>query len=174
MKELGTTDREFAKELFEQLLGASERGAGEIDREALFFPLAVIKDAASTDKLVTMQIAQMALVHTAMMRVSGQLERARSIPERDSAMRAFNQLARTYTAQLEGVKRYRTGGEQKVTVQNVSVTEGGQAIVGNVARASLPEEHVATPTLTDGRQPAMKIPGERERMPVLLRNRARK
>jgi hypothetical protein len=29
-------------------------------------------------------------------------------------------------------KRYRTGGEQKVTVQHVSVNEGGPAIVGNV------------------------------------------
>lgn len=30
------------------------------------------------------------------------------------------------------VKRHRSGGEQKVTVQYVHVNEGGQAIVGNV------------------------------------------
>ena len=76
-------------------------------------------------------------------------------------MRAVNQLARTYTAQFEALKRSRTGGEQKVTVQNVSVTEGGQAIVGNVTQAThgtAPEE-VATATLalTDAGQPAMEI-----------------
>jgi hypothetical protein len=33
---------------------------------------------------------------------------------------------------METLKRYRTGGEQKVTVQHVNVNDGGQAIVGNV------------------------------------------
>jgi hypothetical protein len=35
---------------------------------------------------------------------------------------------------MEALKRYRSGGEQKVTVQHVSVSEGGQAIVGNVTQ----------------------------------------
>jgi hypothetical protein len=35
---------------------------------------------------------------------------------------------------MEALKRYRTGGEQKVTVQHLSVGEGGQAIVGNVTQ----------------------------------------
>ena len=58
-----------------------------------------------------------------------------NIPQQDSAERAFNKLLRTYTAQMEALKRYRTGGEQKVTVQHVTVGEGGQAIVGNVTQA---------------------------------------
>jgi hypothetical protein len=37
---------------------------------------------------------------------------------------------------LEALKRHRTGGDQKVTVQQVSVNEGGQAIVGNVTRGT--------------------------------------
>jgi mannose-1-phosphate guanylyltransferase len=44
---------------------------------------------------------------------------------------------------METLTRYRTGGEQKVTVQQVSVSEGGQAIVGNVtqaAREAAPEQ----------------------------------
>jgi hypothetical protein len=35
---------------------------------------------------------------------------------------------------MEALKRYRTGGEQMVTVQHVNVSEGGQAIVGNVTQ----------------------------------------
>jgi hypothetical protein len=38
--------------------------------------------------------------------------------------------------QMEALKRYRTGGEQKVTVQHVTVVEGGQAIVGNVTQSA--------------------------------------
>ena len=34
--------------------------------------------------------------------------------------------------QMEALKKYRTGGEQKVTVEHVSVNAGGQAIIGNV------------------------------------------
>jgi len=35
-------------------------------------------------------------------------------------------------AQMEALKKYRTGGQQKMIVEHVHVNEGGQAIVGNV------------------------------------------
>jgi hypothetical protein len=44
----------------------------------------------------------------------------------------FYKLARTFAAQIETLKRYRSSGEQKVTVEHVTVNTGGQAIVGNV------------------------------------------
>jgi hypothetical protein len=34
------------------------------------------------------------------------------IPQQDSAVRAFNKLARTFAAQVETLKRHRGGGEQ--------------------------------------------------------------
>jgi hypothetical protein len=37
--------------------------------------------------------------------------------------------------EMAALKRYRTGGEQKVAVQHVSANDGGQAIVGNVNQA---------------------------------------
>ena len=48
-----------------------------------------------------------------------------------SAERAYNKLARTYVAQIEALKRYRSAGEQTVRVEHVTVNDG-QAIVGNV------------------------------------------
>ena len=41
----------------------------------------------------------------------------------------------TFATQMETLKRYRSTGEQKMTVehQHVTVNEGGQAIVGNVS-----------------------------------------
>jgi hypothetical protein len=60
---------------------------------------------------------------------------------------------------MEALKRYRTGGEQKVTVQHLSVGEGGQAIVGNVTQTpakTAPEKTAASPpVLTDSRTPAV-------------------
>ena len=56
-----------------------------------------------------------------------------TIQQQDSAERGFNKLARTYTTQIEAFKRYRTGGQQNIVVQHVTVNEGGQAIVGHVA-----------------------------------------
>jgi hypothetical protein len=76
---------------------------------------------------------------------------------------------------MEALKRYRTGGEQKVTVQHVSVGEGGQAIVGNVTQAA--REAVQqkpadkTHTLTDARQAAMPIIDNPERVPAPVRRR---
>jgi hypothetical protein len=45
---------------------------------------------------------------------------------------SFNKLARTFAAQVEALKRYRSSGEQTMRVEHVTVNEGGQAIVGNV------------------------------------------
>jgi hypothetical protein len=55
-----------------------------------------------------------------------------SIPQQDSAERAFNKSTRTFAAQMSALEQYRSKGEQKMTVQHVRVAEGGQAIVGNV------------------------------------------
>ncbi|HEY0441691.1 MAG TPA: hypothetical protein VGD36_16605, partial [Xanthobacteraceae bacterium] len=52
----------------------------------------------------------------------------------DSAARALGRLARTFPAQIEALNRYRCHGEPAITVQNVSVGDGGKAIVGNVTQ----------------------------------------
>jgi hypothetical protein len=41
-------------------------------------------------------------------------------------------IARTFPAQIDALNRYRSQGEPAITVQNVSVGDGGKAIVGNV------------------------------------------
>ena len=61
------------------------------------------------------------------------LAHVESIPQQDSAERAFNKLTRTFAAQMSALKEYRSNDEQKMTVQQVHVAEGGQAIVGNVS-----------------------------------------
>ena len=72
----------------------------------------------------------------------------------------------TFAIQLEALKRHR-GGEQKITMQHVSVKEGGQAIVGNVTSARAPKAQAnTTPALGHSRRPAMTVIGERRHAPA--------
>jgi hypothetical protein len=170
MKALGTTDRRFVDGLLRQLVNASARGGG-YDANSLSFTLALLRNTKPGNELEAMQVAQMAAVHAATMRLSGVLARTKYSPELDSAVRAMTQLARTYTIQLEALKRYRTGAEQKVTVTNVSVSDKGQAIVGNVTQAApttRSEEPANAPALTDARQLAMEILDAPEQVAVRL------
>jgi hypothetical protein len=135
MQALGTTDVDFFSGLLNQLASVGRQGP---DLEgALNFMLAVVKGLEPKDQLETMLAAQMAAVHMATMTLAHRLGRVETIPQQDSAERAFNKLARTFAAQMEALKRYRTGGQQKVTVEHVTVNEGGQAIVGSVMQGGV-------------------------------------
>jgi hypothetical protein len=110
--------------------------------------LSVVKGIEPRDEIEAMLAAQMAAVHMASMTFARRLAHVDTIPQQDSAERAFNKLARTFTTQMEALKRYRTGGQQKVTVEHVTVQAGGQAIVGNVSHpggGSLPKNSETTP-----------------------------
>jgi len=133
MEALGTTDLDFFNALLSQLGNAGSKGS-EIDEQGINFMLSIIKGIKPRDQIEAMLAAQMAAVHNATMTFARRLSHVENIPQQDSAERAFNKLARTFTTQMEALKRYRTGGEQKVTVQHVTVGEGGQAIVGNVTQ----------------------------------------
>jgi hypothetical protein len=134
MAALGTTSHDFAFGLLNQLAQASSKGS-KADEDGINFMLAVIAGIEPRDEIEAMLAAQMAAVHMATMTFTRRLAHVENIPQQDSAARAFTKLARTFAAQMEALKRYRTGGEQKVTVQHVTVNEGGQAVVGHVSAA---------------------------------------
>jgi hypothetical protein len=170
---LGTADMDFLIRFLSQLANASSQGR-EVDEEGINFMLSVIKSIQPQDQIEAMLAAQMAAVHVATMTFARRLAHVENIQQQDSAERAFNK--RTYAAQMEALKRYRTGGEQKVTVQHVTVSEGGQAIVGNVTqgqRAGAPDKAAASPPpLADARTvPVLSIDESKKQAPV--RRRAR-
>ena len=131
MKAVGTTDDDFLEGLVKQLVSVGSQG-GNADESGTNFMLAVVKGIEPRDQIEAMLAAQMAAVHNATMTFARRLDHVDNIPQLDSAQTAFNKLARTFAAQVDALKRYRSGGEQKMTVQHVHVAEGGQAIVGNV------------------------------------------
>jgi hypothetical protein len=132
MESLGTADFDFYDGLLTQLVNVGTQGKKPDERETNFM-LAMVRGIGPKDEVEAMMAAQMAAVHMATMTFARRLARVDTILQQDSAERAFNKLARTFAVQLEALKRYRTGGEQKMTVQHVTVNEGGQAIVGSVS-----------------------------------------
>ena len=99
-------------------------------RSTFWFRLS--KACKPRDQLEAMLAAQIGTVHILTMEFARRLSSADNIVQQDAAERALNKLAWTFTAQMECLKRYRSSGEQKIVVERVSVSDGGQAIVGNV------------------------------------------
>jgi hypothetical protein len=131
MEALGTSEPDFFFGILTQLAKAASGVASVVER-TLNFMVSVIKGVEPKDQLEIMLAAQIAAVHMLTMDFARKLNNVDNIPQQDSAERAFNKLARTFAAQVEALKRYRSSGEQKFTVEHVTVNEGGKAIVGNV------------------------------------------
>ncbi|MGG7644238.1 hypothetical protein ACQ5SP_05455 [Rhodovulum sp. YNF3179] len=103
-----------------------------VDEQATDFALGFLDAMKPEDPAEALLISQMAAVHKVTMVMARRLTHVDQIPQQDSAERALNKLARTYAAQMDTLKRYRTKGQQTVRVERVTVEDGGQAIVGEV------------------------------------------
>jgi hypothetical protein len=130
---LGTGDYEFAAGLLTQLADVSRSGKVTTKQE-LNFILSVVQGIKPKDETEALLAAQMAAIHNATMVAARRLSHVETIPQQDSASNMLNKLARTFAAQVEALKRYRSAGEQTIKVQHVTVNDGGQAIVGNVSQ----------------------------------------
>jgi len=129
---VGTTSGDFLDGLVRQLANATSQ-KGEPDEDSLNFMFSIVKSVQPKDEIEAMLAAQMAAVHMATMTFARRLAHVETLPQQDGAERGFNKLARTFATQMEALKRYRTGGQQKVIVEHVTVQAGGQAIVGHVS-----------------------------------------
>lgn len=130
----GSDDENFIHGFVDQLVNIGTQGK-DLDEKGLAFVGSIVKGIEPRDQIEAMLSAQMAAVHNASMTFARRLAHVDNIPQQDSAARAFTKLTRTFTAQMDALKRYRTGGQQKMIVEHVHVHEGGQAIVGNVNRS---------------------------------------
>jgi hypothetical protein len=130
---LGVTDSEAMDGMLRQLVRASVSG-GRPDEINISFMISMVKSIRPRDSIEAMLVAQMVSVHVMAMRCAHHLAEAEDPVQRDSAARALGRLARTFPAQIEALNRYRSHGEPAITVQNVSVGDGGNAIVGNVTQ----------------------------------------
>ncbi len=130
---LGVVDREAMHGIIRQLVKASVSG-GRPDEVNIAFMISMVKSIRPRDSVEAMLVAQMVSVHVMAMRCAHHLAGADDLAQQDSAARALGRLARTFPAQIEALNRYRSQSEPAITVQNVKVEDGGNAIVGNVTQ----------------------------------------
>jgi len=130
---LGVAGRDAMEGLLRQLVRASVSG-GRPDEVNVSFMMAMVQSVKPRDAVEAMLVTQMVSVHVMAMRCAHHLANANDIAQHDSAARALGRLARTFPAQIEALNRHRSQSEPAITVQNVSVADGGKAIVGNVTQ----------------------------------------
>lgn len=130
---LGAADRDAMYGLLRQLARASVSGE-KPDPVTLAFMISTVESIRPRDSIEAMLVAQMVSVHVMAMRCARHLANADDLTQHDSAARALGRLARTFPAQIEALNRHRSQSEPAITVQNVSVADGGNAIVGNVTQ----------------------------------------
>jgi hypothetical protein len=129
----GVADPDAMHGILRQLVRASVRGE-KPDAVNLAFMMSMMQGIKPRDPIEAMLVAQMVSVHVMTMRCAHQLAGAADEVQQDSASRALARLARTFPAQIEALNRHRSKSEPAITVQNVSVGDGGNAIVGNVTQ----------------------------------------
>jgi hypothetical protein len=129
---IGTTDHAFTIGLMNQISNAVRSDTGA-DEDGINFVLAVVQELQPRDQIEAMLAAQMAMVQRQAMTTIGSMKRADMLNQFEAYERATTKLMRTFTTQMEALKRYRATG-QTVTVEHVHVHAGGQAVVGNITR----------------------------------------
>ena len=150
---LGVADRDAMNGILRQLVRASMNGR-KADAVNLSAMIAIIRSIKPRDSVEAMLVAQMVSVHVMAMRCAYQFASAEDIASQDSAGRALGRLARTFPAQMEALNRYRNKSEPVINVQNVSIQDGGKAIVGNVTHTNMVvSDQSGATTATDARMP---------------------
>lgn len=115
-----------------KVLNGAEAGDGGDANDERGFMLSIIKDLAPRDAVERMLAVQMVTTHIASIRSARWLAHCENLDQAQAHYAGYNKLIRSFAAQMEALRKHRTGGKQTVTVQHVNVEDGGQAIVGNV------------------------------------------
>lgn len=129
----GTASSAFVDASLHQLIAAARLPFSGISDVAVNASLAFIESAKPQDEVESALVMQMACTHAAAMAVlatlGGAHGGARNMVAKASAAA---RLLRAYAAQVEVLRRLRSGGSQLVRVEHVHVNEGGRAVIGNV------------------------------------------
>ena len=94
---------------------------------------AALMGIAPKDELEGMMAAQLLAAHNAAMECYRRaMHSEQTFEGRRENLNQANKLSRSSAVLLEALNRHRGKGQQKVTVEHVTVNAGGQAIVGSV------------------------------------------
>jgi hypothetical protein len=183
MEAFGSANRIFVEGLLAQLLYVTDKPEAEQQLNFLVSLVQSFKPRVEAEAVLAVQIAA---THLWTMKWAGRMNYTSNAIQDEMLIGMYAKLARTSAAQFDALKRYRTGGEQKITVQHVqNVSVDGQAIVGNVTHmrgktaaepsASAPETPaVPASAVTYDSQPTMPIIDAHAGAPASARARRRR
>jgi len=115
-------------------LGLVRTSGNATDEEDLNAALAFIGGIQPNDEIEAALAVQMLGTHEASVRLLATAMKAGHIDSIERYVNMATKMQRTFTAQVEAMKRYRSSGVQTIRVQhqNVTVQDGGQAVIGDV------------------------------------------
>ncbi len=161
VKAVGIRDEDFLSTFINQVAAVGELGEPSDDHEVNFL-LSAIEDIVSNQSnggvAKAMLAAQFTAMHATIMRLARRFTRTSDLQGQDIIGRLLSSLARASVAQYEALNRLHTG----VTVGHVSVSQGGQAIVGsnvtqNQGDAAKQKTAPPQPLLTDAKEVPMPV-----------------
>jgi hypothetical protein len=141
MNTLGTTSVDLADRLVSQILNATHLQSPNepISENTLNAALGAVAGIAPRDEAEAMLAAQMVGVHWTAMDLLRQAGATDNRFHFNDAGNMAVKLLRTYTAQLEALKRYRSAGEQRVVVQHQHVNVTADAAAVQVNGSAIPD-----------------------------------
>ncbi len=135
---LGTPESELQSHLLDQVIqtfrGTVSTDGADNDKVALAcnYALSTLVGIQPQDELEAMLAVQMIGVHNMAMNCMSKATRTERVDFMATYMNGATKFLRLFAIQMETLKKYRSGGQQKIVVEHVNVGKGGQAIVGVV------------------------------------------
>lgn len=142
---LGVSDFKVTELLVDQVAALAQTKT-EVSQDRTNKLLAVVQELAPADPYEALLAVQMAAIHDTAMKQAATLNLAMLASGHTDTFERYsnslNKLTRTFAAQMEALKRYRSKGVQKVVVehQHIHVHPGAQAVVGDVYRQGAGEQ----------------------------------
>ncbi len=130
MEATGTTNQDAANLLIGQVVNAQ---AGRDQLDCANAAVALMQGIDPQDELEGLLAAQMVATHNLSMEYARRaMGKDVNRDQADSLINRTTKLMNVFTRQVEALNKYRNRGQQKITVQHVQVSDGGQAIIGDV------------------------------------------
>jgi len=148
---LGSTNLDFAAGLVKQLYAASEDVGGGFNQAKFNYLFAIVTSSKPKDESQARLCAEQALVHAVLCKEARCLLTMGSFVGSAAGQMSVSDLCKLVRASVAldaAIMRHRAGG---VSVQNLIVSEGGQAFVGNVTRP----ERGPSPEMSQASPPAL-------------------
>lgn len=177
MRAFGTTYTEFLARTWNQVSNAVAVGTTTVSDQQCNGVLASVAAIEPRDEIEAMLATHMVAAQDAAMTLMRQLANAETIVQRDTAGNLAVKFMRTFTAQMEALRRHRSPGEQRVVVQYVHVAAEQAAVQLNGEGPSPKAEdraHAPTARRALAHAPSAPMPSPdpaREPLPVAGRSR---